>query len=330
MLPRSLTTWKVTLFGQHLSLHNPVERIKFCGAMFQIQKISSLDLPELAPYRTMRRSAEHEAQGIFIAEGEKVTRRLLESRFTVVSVVLPEKWLEKYRPLLESRPEEFTVYLAEKSLLETLVGYSLFQGVLSVGKIPPPASLDDILAKHSTQSSPKATTRQAPHLLVAIDGLSNAENLGALVRNCAAFDVQALMVGETCSSPYLRRSVRNSMGAIFQLPVWEVKMANAAARLRRDDPPQFSLMRALHDLRARGIRCIAAHPRPGGKTLWQADFSGDCCLVFGSEGNGISKAVLEACDETVAIPMANDVDSLNVGAAAAVFLYEVNRQRNKS
>jgi tRNA G18 (ribose-2'-O)-methylase SpoU len=285
----------------------------------RIEKISSLDLPELAPYRTMRRSAEHEAQGIFIAEGEKVTRRLLESRFTVVSVVLPEKWLEKYRPLLEARLEEFTVYLAEKSLLETLVGYSLFQGVLSVGKIPPPASLDDIL-----QKSP------APKLFAAIDGLSNAENLGALVRNCVAFDVQALLVGETCSSPYLRRSVRNSMGAIFQLPVWEVKMANETVRIRRDDPPTFSLAQTLRDLRARGIQCIAAHPRPDGKTLSQTNFSGDCCLVFGSEGNGISQAVLEACDECVAIPMANDVDSLNVGAAVAVFLYEVNRQRKKT
>jgi tRNA G18 (ribose-2'-O)-methylase SpoU len=286
--------------------------------MFRLEKISSLDLPELAPYHTMRRSVEHEAQGIFIAEGEKVTRRLLESRFTVVSVVLPEKWLEKYRPLLEARPEEFVVYLAEKSLLETLVGYSLFQGVLSVGKIPPPASLDDILSKN-----------QKPQLLVAIDGLSNAENLGALVRNCAAFSVQALVVGETCSSPYLRRSVRNSMGAIFKLPVWEVKMANAAIQLRRDDLPKFSLAQTLRDLRARGIRSIAAHPRASGKTLSQSDFSNDVCLVFGSEGNGISETILEACDATVAIPMANGVDSLNVGAAAAVFLYEANRQRNK-
>ena len=285
----------------------------------RIEKVSSLDLPELAPYRTMRRSAEHEAQGIFIAEGEKVTRRLLESRFTVVSVVLPEKWLEKYRSLLEARPEKFTVFLAEKSLLETLVGYSLFQGVLSVGKIPPPAPLDDIL-----QKSP------APKLFAAIDGLSNAENLGALVRNCVAFGVQALLVGETCSSPYLRRSVRNSMGAIFQLPVWEVKMANEAVRLRRDDPPKFSMAQTLQDLRVRGIRCIAAHPRPDDKAISQANFSGDCCVIFGSEGNGISPAVLEACDECVAIPMANGVDSLNVGAAAAVFLYEANRQRNKA
>ena len=287
--------------------------------MFRIEKISSLDLPELAPYRTMRRSAEHEAQGIFIAEGEKVTRRLLESRFTVVSVVLPEKHLEHFRPLLEARPEQFTVFVAEKPLLETLVGYSLFQGVLSVGKIPPPASLDEILQKSPT-----------PKLLAAIDGLSNAENLGALVRNCVAFGVQVLLVGETCSSPYLRRSVRNSMGTIFQLPVWEVKMANDAVRLRRDDPPKFSLAETLRDLRTRGIRCLAAHPHTEKKVLSQADFTKDCCLIFGSEGHGISKPVLEACDECVAIPMANDVDSLNVGAAAAAFLYEVNRQRGKS
>ena len=287
--------------------------------MLRIEKISDLDQPELAPYRTMRRSAEHEAQGIFIAEGEKVTRRLLESQFTVVSVVLPEKHLENFRPLLEARPEEVTVYLAEKPLLEKLVGYSLFQGVISVGKIPPPASLDEILKK-----SP------APKLLVAIDELSNAENLGALVRNCAAFGVHGLIVGETSSSPFLRRAVRNSMGTIFQLPVWEVRMANTTAHLRRDDPPKFSLAKTLEDLRSRGIRCIAAHPHAGGKKLSEANFSGDCCVVFGSEGNGISKPVLEACDECVAIPMANDVDSLNVGAAAAVFLYEANRQRNKA
>lgn len=285
----------------------------------RIEKIISLDAPELAPYRTMRRSAEHEAQGVFIAEGEKVTRRLLESHFTVVSVVLPEKWLETYRPLLEARREKFVVYLTEKELLESITGFSLFQGVLAVGKIPRPASLDDLLAK-----SPE------PKLLVAADELANAENLGALMRNCVAFGVHALLVGETCSSPYLRRSVRNSMGTVFQLPIWEIRTANEAARVRRDNPPKFSLAQTLRDLRTRGIRCLAAHPHPGGKILSQVDFSGDCCLVFGSEGNGLSAPVLAACDECVQIPMQQMVDSLNVGAAAAVFLYEANRQRNRA
>jgi tRNA G18 (ribose-2'-O)-methylase SpoU len=284
--------------------------------MLHIEKITSFDAPEVAPYRTMRRSSEHDALGIFVAEGEKVVRRLLGSQFTVVSIVLPEKWLADFRPLLEARAEDITVFIAEKSFLESLTGFSLFQGILAVAKIPRPALLVEILA-----NSPK------PQLFVAVDELANAENLGALMRNCVAFGVQALLVGETSSSPYLRRSVRNSMGAIFQLPIWEVKMANAAVQLRRDDPAPFSLAQTLHDLRARGIRCIAAHPDANGRTLSQADFSGDCCVVFGSEGNGISKEVLAACDEAVEIPMLNEVDSLNVGAAAAVFLYEVNRQR---
>ena len=110
------------------------------ATMFHIQKITSLDLPELAPYHTMRRSLEHEGQGIFVAEGEKVVRRLLASRFEVVSVLLPEKHLEDFRPLLDARPENLTVYLAERKLLEALIGFVFYQGVLAVGKIPPPAA----------------------------------------------------------------------------------------------------------------------------------------------------------------------------------------------
>jgi len=293
----------------------------------RIEKISSLDSPELAPYRTMRRPADHEKLGIFVAEGVRVTQRLLESRFTVVSILLPEKWLEDFRPLLEARTESITVYLAEKQLLESLVGFSMFQGVLAVGKIPPPAPLAEILA-----NSPR------PQLLVAVDELANAENLGALVRNCVAFGAHALIVGETSSSPFLRRAVRNSMGTIFQLPVVELKQKRGPHESRnelrsRGIPPAGktpTLAETLRELRARGVRCIAAHPHTDKKILSQADFSGDCCIVFGSEGDGISEAVLESCDEAVAIPMPPAVDSLNVGAAAAVFLYEANRQRNKT
>jgi tRNA G18 (ribose-2'-O)-methylase SpoU len=297
----------------------------------RIQKIAALDLPELAPYRTMRRPLEHEAQGIFVAEGEKVVRRLLESRFEVVSVLLPEKHLDSFRPLLAARPENLNVYLAGKKLLESLIGFSMYQGVLAVGKIPPPASLDDIFQNSPARSSPPAMTRQEPMLFAAVDGLTSAENLGALVRNCVAFGVQALIVGETSSSPYLRRAVRNSMGTIFQLPVIELaKLGQRHQFTAKPHTTKSTLLECLKELRRRGVRCIAAHPRTENKLLSQADFSGDCCLVFGSEGDGISPAILEACDEAVAIPMPPAVDSLNVGAAAAVFLYEVARQRKKA
>jgi len=268
--------------------------------MLHIQKIDSFDLPDLQPYRTMRRPLEHEQQGIFVAEGEKVVRRLLRSHFNVVSALLSEKWLREFEPLLKARPEDIPVYIAEKELLEQLIGFSMFQGALALGRIPDPVSLDTILAGSPT-----------PRLFVALDGLGNAENLGGLVRNCVAFDTQALIVGETSSSPFLRRAVRSSMGTIFKLPVARVS----------------NLAQALRELRRLGIRCIAAHPRADHTSLPAVDFRANCCLVFGSEGYGISPEVLDACDQAVAIPMAQDVDSLNVVNAAAVFLYEVARQR---
>jgi tRNA G18 (ribose-2'-O)-methylase SpoU len=270
--------------------------------MYHRQPIESLDLPDLAPYRTMRMQHEHWLQRIFVAEGEKVVRRLLESHLTVVSMLLPETWFHQLEPLIRRRQEDFPVYLAEKRLLETLTGFSMYQGLLAVAKVPPPATLERAL-----DQSPR------PRLFVAVDGLTNAENLGALVRNCGAFAAQALVVGETCCNPYLRRAVRASMGAVFRLPLVEpVRLADA-----------------LRFLRSRGVRCLAAHPHADRQAIAQANLAADCCLVFGSEGYGISPAVLEACSEAAVIPMPEAVDSLNVVSAAAVFLYEAGRQRGK-
>lgn len=283
-------------------IYRPCPSVVKIFGMFHVKKTASLDLPELAPYRTLRRPYDHEEQGIFVAEGDKVVKRLLESRFGVLSVLLPESRVPEFEPLLQARPEaDIPVFaVTDKSILEELVGFEMFQGVLAVGKIPEVSTLETILARAAR-----------PVLFAAVDGLTSAENIGLLVRNCAAFGTQALIVGETSSSPYLRRAVRNSMGTIFQLPVVETG----------------SLVESLQALHQAGIRCIAAHPHTEQKYLSRAKFTGDCCIVFGSEGNGLSREVLAACDEAVAIPMATGVDSLNVAAAAAVFLYEASRQR---
>jgi tRNA G18 (ribose-2'-O)-methylase SpoU len=270
--------------------------------MFRVEIIDSFDLPELQPYRTMRRQMEHREQGIFVAEGEKVVRRLLESRLCVRSVLLPPKWLPEFESLLQARAEEIRVFLAEKKLLETLTGFSMYQGLLAVAQVPVNRTLREILESIAR-----------PWLLAATDKLSSAENMGALVRNCAAFEAQTLMVSENCCSPFLRRAVRNSMGAIFHLPIRGCS----------------SLVQELQMLKSMGVRCIAAYPHADGRTLPEADLLGDVCLIFGSEGYGISTAVLELCNDAVAIPMTAAVDSLNVASAAAAFLYEASRQRGR-
>ena len=265
-----------------------------------IQPVQSLDAPELALYRTLRRIEEHERAGVLVATNAKVLQRLLASRYTVVSALLTPAWLEKLEPQLLARPEELRVYVAEQKVLETITGYKLHQGALAVARIPPQPDFETLL-----NQSPR------PLLLAAVEGIASAENLGAVVRSCAAFGAHFLIVGETCGSPFQRRAVSGSMGAIFEQPVARVD----------------NLVATLAALRARGVRCLAAHPRPGAKKLAAVDLRGDCCLLFGAEGPGLTADALAACDDMVEIPMPSYMNSLNVAAATAVFLYEATRQR---
>lgn len=270
-------------------------------ATLHLRTIQSLDAPDLVVYRTLKRVAEHERAGVVVAANVKTVNRLLASRFPVVSLLLTPAWLEKLEPQLRARPEaEIIVYVGAPSLLETIAGYQLHHGVLAVAQIPPPSDLETLLARSSR-----------PWLLAAAEGIASAENLGAIVRDCAAFGAHFLIVGETCGSPFQRRAVSGSMGSIFAQPV--VQVDNLAATLTL--------------LRTRGVRCLAAHPRPGAKKLSAVDLRGDCCLVFGAEGPGLTATVLAACDDAVEIPMPSHMNSLNVAAAAAVFLYEATRQR---
>jgi tRNA G18 (ribose-2'-O)-methylase SpoU len=279
----------------------PFQSIVTYNKLITIIPIKSLDHQDLTPYRTLRQSVEQFRQGKFIGEGKIVVRRLLESNHETISVLITPEWLEEYRELLAARPEQITVFVGEKDLLNTIVGYNLHQNIMALGKIPAQATLSSVL----TQSL-------KPYLFVALDGLTNAENIGALVRNCAAFGVHAILVGETSSSPYLRRAVRNSMGTVFKMPV--VQCMNLVETL--------TILRNSHQ-----FKIFAAHPHTEEYNIQSTDFSGSCCLVFGSEGNGISPQVLSACDRPIAIPMQLGVDSLNVASASAVFFYEALRQR---
>ena len=270
--------------------------------MIITSSVTDLDLPDLQPYRTLRQSVAQFRRGLFVAEGEKVVRRLIDSPLLIVSVLLTPEWLKTLQPALEKRSEHIATFVAARALLEQIVGFHLHQGIMAVGRVPAALRVTDLL------------DFPAPRLYVALDGLTNSENVGVLVRNCAAFGTQALLAGETCSSPYLRRAVRNSMGAVFNLPVLHSQHLT-------DD---------LRTLGENGFRVIAAHPHAEGRMLSEVDCRGDVCVVFGSEGAGISRGVLAVCHDAVAVPMQHGVDSLNVASAAAVFLYEIDRQRRST
>jgi tRNA G18 (ribose-2'-O)-methylase SpoU len=265
---------------------------------FNIRPVSSLQQSGLEPYLTLRRPDEHLRKGIFVAEGGKVVLRLLAAALDVDSILVTPPWLERVsREPGRERETPLTVFLAEQDLVRQIVGYRLHQGIMAVGRVPPEPSIDDIPDRH---------------LLVALDGLSQAENVGVIVRNCAGFAVDAVISGETSCSPYLRRAVRNSMGGVFSLPVHHARdLAETLAWLRR----------------RKGTRIVVADAH-GTTAIRDVRLDGNICLVAGNEEAGASEGVLNIADERVVIPMGHRTDSLNVASAAAVFLYEARRQRS--
>jgi len=270
----------------------------------QIHTVTSLDSPELWVFRTMRWSAEHEKQGVFVAEGDKVVRYLLQSGIGVNSLLLTQRWLDVLTPLLEAHPDynRIHIHLAESALLDDLTGMRLHQRVLACGNIPETESLESLLTR-----SPR------PWLFAAAENLSNAENLGLLIRNAGAFDLTGVLIGEPCGQAWLRRVVRTSMGAIFSIPV--------LARLHLPD--------ILSTLKSHQVRCVATHPHPTATPLAELDLSGDVCLVFGAEGNGLSDEILDLCDVRTVIPMKPGFDSLNVVSATGICLHQAALQQGR-
>ncbi len=219
---------------------------------------------------------------------------------------MTQKWLDALssnNSPITNHQSSFTVYLADHKLVESIVGVNLHQGIMAVARVPENPTLESLMNEI-----------RSPYFLVALDGLVNAENIGVIVRNCAAFGVNGIIVGETSSSPYLRRAVRNSIGTVFKIPV--IHVSNLAETLTK-----------LHQKYSTNI--IAAHPL-GRSSIHRVNLSTNICVVLGHEGLGVSKGILEVCTDHVAIPMENETDSLNVANASAVFLYEAHKQRAMS
>ncbi len=274
-----------------------------------IHHISSLDIPELETYRTLRRPIEHLQQGIFVAEGEKVVHRLLESNLEVRSLLVSRDRFAGVEQRIRDNRHAIEVFVGEKKLLDTIVGHDLHQAILAIGTVPQPLTSQQIAAPLKSGTIGESGRR----VYVLVDGITNAENMGVIIRNCVCFGVTALLVLPTSCDPYLRRSVRNSMGNIFQFPIAYI----------------HDTAKEIQNLKRAGFTFIAAHPHTTSIDMRTATFPDNSCIVLGAEGHGISPEVLAFCDAYITIPMKEGVDSLNVASASAVILFHIQQYTAK-
>ena len=239
----------------------------------------------------LRRVSEP-AGGLYIAESSTVIGRAIRAGHRPRSVLTLEQWLPELSLLLADFPD-VPVYVGTAELLRDLTGFTMHRGALASMHRPAPIPVGELLA----------TARR----VVIIEDVVDHTNVGAVFRSVAGLGADAVLITPRCADPLYRRSVRVSMGTVFQVP-W--------TRL-----PEWPEARRLLDDAGFHLAALALR----GDAVSLADFAAATpdriAILLGTEGDGLSRDALQASDTVITIPMSRGVDSLNVAAASAVALW---------
>jgi tRNA G18 (ribose-2'-O)-methylase SpoU len=267
----------------------------------RVETIASLEDPRVADYRNLR-DADLRTPGLFMAEGRFNVERLVEcSGFEVRSLFMTPTARDAMARSLVRLGVDTPVYVAPQSLLDGVVGYAMHRGCLAVGVRPARRSLDDLLA----------TLGDGPALLVLLEDVNNADNVGGVFRNAMAFGAVGVLLTPGCVDPLYRKSIRVSMGGSLQVPFASVDYGAAP----------------LEKLRAAGF-CVAALATDAAALSlgrWQPvpPAPERVVLALGTESEGLSEPARRSADVVLRIPMASGIDSLNVYTAAGIAMHHV-------
>lgn len=275
--------------------------------MPNVIEITDINRPELDAYARLTesqlRSRRDPEKGIFIAEGLTVINHALDAGLVPLSFLVERRHIEgKARETLKRCPDA-PVYTAESSILSSLTGFELTRGVLCAMKRPVIKDINEIIAGAGR--------------VAVLENIVDPTNVGAIFRCAAALGMDAVLLTPSCCDPLNRRSVRVSMGTVFQIP-WTRIPGEAA------DWPHPGM----EILRGSGFKTAALALSKSAVSIENAQLCAEdkLAVLLGSEGDGLSSETIAACDYNVIIPMSNGVDSLNVAAAAAVAFWQLKKR----
>ena len=262
--------------------------------------VNRRDDERLDDYRLLHGSAAlraHHDDDFFIAEGWVAIERMIDSGHQIRSLLVLPSRIERLRVQFPDLADSDTpIYVAERDLLEQSIGFDLHRGVLASAERRAPLSLTDLAI--------------ASRRLAVLEGLNDAENVGVIARAARALGIDGLVLDPTCTDPYARRTVRVSMGEILHLPTARV----------------HEWPGALDQLESMGFESWALTPADDADDIWILDVPERLAIVLGAEGPGLSAATLDRATRRVRIPISSDIDSLNVGHAAAIAFAIASRE----
>jgi len=242
-------------------------------------------------------------RGLYLAESEKVIRRALAAGHRPRSFLMGERWLIDLADVVaRAESEGVPVYVGQADVIEAMTGFHLHRGVLASMHRPVLVEPTVLLRRALQQSASR---------IVILEDIVDHTNIGAIFRSCAALGVDAVLVTPRCADPLYRRAVRVSMGTVFQVPWTRIGLWPDGLRVLQDH----------------GFTVAAFALGDGAISLddLAADQPDRLAIIFGTEGDGLSRLAVKGADLVVKIPMAGGVDSLNVAAASAVALWALRR-----
>lgn len=254
--------------------------------------IDDLDDPRLSAYRNLKDTNETRRAGLFVCEGGKLVDRLLASRYPVESLLLGERWVQRYAELV---PEDVPVYVVPDGWIESLIGFNFHRGILGCARRLPSTPLAELVGP-----------RERPVSLVVCVGIQDRENLGSILRSSLALGADAVLLGPETCDPFARRVLRVSMGAVLRTPL----------ATSDDLPRDLSKLVEKH-----GMELVATVLDSSAEPLASCRVSHRFALLLGNEGNGLPPELVSRCSRKITIPMAADVDSLNVAVSAGIVLH---------
>jgi tRNA G18 (ribose-2'-O)-methylase SpoU len=262
-----------------------------------IERTNRADDPRVAAYHAVRDGDLLRSRGLFVAEGRLLVRRVLEdARYRVHSVLVNDAALRDLEPEMATPDPSVPIFVCDADQLAAVAGYDVHRGCLALVHRPSPASIDALMLAATT--------------LVVLEGVANADNVGGVFRNAAAFGVGGVLLSPACCDPLYRKAIRTSMAAVLRVP-----FARAAA----DDWPG-----ALVRVKAAGFTIVALTPREPSEALQQfvaRPRPAPLALLVGTEGAGLTAEAEAAADYRVRIPIAGGIDSLNLAVATGIALY---------
>ena len=246
--------------------------------------------PRLAPYFNLR--SGQNTPDSFIVESARLVERLVVSRFVTHSILVTENRLASLEHLIAPA---LPIFVVSKEHLRDTVGFNLHRGCLAHAAAP-------------NISLPEHLTNNRPRLVVILEGLADSSNVGAIIRNAAAFGAELVVADPKGASPFTRKATRASAGQIFGIPVSLCDPDKAVSYLRSE---------------LKDVQVIATTGRQGTVALQDIALASHNVLIFGNEGTGITANLREKADISGRIPILEHVDSLNAAAASAVALHIV-------